>query len=66
VNLLREAEPARKSSTIDTALQPIMDHTMERFMVVMDSLNSRYGILLIKELCEPKGNLVTVSTKHSG
>ncbi|KAF6029856.1 UNC79 [Bugula neritina] len=61
VNLLREAEPARKSSTIDTALQPIMDHTMERFMVVMDSLNSRYGILLIKELCEPKGNLVTES-----
>lgn len=58
VNLLREAEP-EPVSAIDAAMQPIMD-LCSTFEVAKDPVNSRYGILLLKELCKPQPGLTVV------
>lgn len=59
VNLLREAEPSNESM-VESALQPIMDHSCD-FQAVRDPIHSRYGILLLKELCKPRRGLSVVS-----
>ena len=60
VSLLREAEPETQSAT-ETALQPIIDDSMVDFQVPRDPVNSRYGVLLLKELCKPQPGLSVVS-----
>lgn len=61
VNLLREAEP-EPTNTIEKALQPIME-SGSSFDAVKDPLNSRYGVLLLKELCKPQAGLTVVCSK---
>ena len=61
MSLLREAEPETQSAT-ETALQPIIDDSMVDFQVPRDPVNSRYGVLLLKELCKPQPGLSVVSS----
>ena len=57
VNLLREAEPEPQTETI---IQPIIDKDIS-FDAPRDPANSRYGILLLRELCKPRYDLCVVS-----
>lgn len=59
VSLLREAEPDMHTAA-ESALQPIMDDSMVDFQVLRDPVNSRYGVLLLKELCKPQPGLCVV------
>lgn len=53
VNLLREAEQP-DPNPIEPAMQPIVDNSNRDFMPPRVRNNSRYGILLLKELCQPR------------
>ena len=57
--MLREAEPETKSPK-DAALQALIDSTLTEFLVPKDPANSRYGVLLLKELCESQDDLNVV------
>ena len=64
---MREAEPEPKS-TVDAALQPLLNNSLADFLVSKDPANSRYGVLLLKELCDPTDdlNVVSIGTAYIG
>lgn len=62
VNLLREAEP--KPIIVDTGSRSSSDKMVDKESAEEKVLNSRYAVLLLKELCDPQANLNSVCTHY--